>query len=273
MTDKEKIIRQVWYDKDTGFGSITETYKDAKQILDTITLNDVREFMKKQQTQQLKAYRGFNSYVANKPLEEIQVDLADFTASGALNNGYRYLFVAVDIFTKFCHAVPIKDKFPPESIRAMKEVLNVIGKPEILYHDFEGSWNSKPFIRLVNENNIKQIITSSPPPFAERMVQTIKNMIHTRLQGLEIDKQEWINLLPSILKKYNNTIHSTTGVTPNIAKEGNNNIEVWMNISNKATYNRKYPPLKVNDNVRTYIKKSHFQKVVILASPRKFIKC
>ena len=67
-------------------------------------------------------------------------------------------------------------------------------------------------------------------------------------------------------KKYNNTIHSTTGVTPNIAKEGNNNIEVWMNISSKATYNRKYPPLKVNDNVRVYIKKSHFQKVMILAS-------
>ena len=100
--------------------------------------------------------------------------------------------------------MPIKDKQPEESIRAMKEVLNVIGKPETLYHDFEGSWNSKPFIRLVNENNIKQIITqiitSSPPPFAERMVQTIKNMIHTRLQGLEIDKQEWVNLLPSILK-------------------------------------------------------------------------
>ena len=40
--DKEKVIRQIYYDKDTGFGSIAETYKDAKQILDTITLNDVR---------------------------------------------------------------------------------------------------------------------------------------------------------------------------------------------------------------------------------------
>ena len=136
MTDKEKIIRQVWYDKDTGFGSIADTYKDAKQILNTITLNDVKVFMEKQQIQQLKAYKGFNSYVANKPLEEIQIDLADFTAPGALNNGYRYLFVAVDIFTKFCHAVPIKDKKPKESIRAMREVLNVIGKPETLYHDF-----------------------------------------------------------------------------------------------------------------------------------------
>ena len=61
-------------------------------------------------------------------------------------------------------------------------------------------------------------------------------------------------------KKYNNTIHSTTGVTPNIAKEGNNNIEVWMNISNKATYARTYEPLKINSLVRTYIKKKSFSK-------------
>ena len=57
MTDKEKekIIRQIYYDKDTGFGSIAETYKDAKRILNTITLNDVKVFMEKQQIQQLKA--------------------------------------------------------------------------------------------------------------------------------------------------------------------------------------------------------------------------
>ena len=61
-------------------------------------------------------------------------------------------------------------------------------------------------------------------------------------------------------KKYNNTKHSTTGVTPNIAKEGNNNIEIWLNINEKASFNRKYPPLKVNDNVRTYIKKKTMSK-------------
>ena len=66
----------------------------------------------KQTITQLKAYKGFNSYVAHHPLQEIQIDIADFTASGALNDGFRYLFVAIDIFTKICHAVPIKDKKP-----------------------------------------------------------------------------------------------------------------------------------------------------------------
>ena len=216
--------------------------------------------MDKQKIRQTKGYRGFNSYVASEPLQELQIDIADFTASGALNDGFRYLFVAVDIFTKFCHAVPIKDKQPDESVRAMKEVLDAIGKPKVLYHDFEGSWNSKPFIRLLNENKIEQIITSTPPPFAERMVQTIKNMIHTRLGGLELNKEEWVNLLPAILKKYNNTEHSTIGMSPNRAKQGKDNIEIWLNINNKASFNRKYPPIKKGNEVRTYIKPTNKSK-------------
>ena len=40
-TDKE--IRGVYYDADNGFGSINATYKRAHHILNTITLNDVKE--------------------------------------------------------------------------------------------------------------------------------------------------------------------------------------------------------------------------------------
>ena len=252
--DKDKVIRQVYYDAQTGFGSIAETYKESKKILNTITYNDVKDFLERQKVRQFKAYRGFNSYVATEPLQEIQIDIADFTASGAVNDGYRYCFVAIDIFTKYCHAVPIKDKRPEESVRAMKEVLNKIGIPKTIYHDFEGSWNSKEFIQVLNLAKIKQIITSTPPPFAERMIQTIKNMIHTRLGGLEMSKEKWVDLLPSVLKKYNNTQHSTTGMSPNDAKQGKNNIEIWLNIYNKASFNRKYPPIKMGSEVRTYVK-------------------
>ena len=258
--NRDKVIRQVYYDADTGFGSIAETFKESKKILNTITYNDVKDFLERQKVRQFKAYRGFNSYVATEPLQELQIDIADFTASGAVNDGYRYCFVAIDIFTKYCHAVPIKDKRPEESVRAMKEVLNKIGIPKTIYHDFEGSWNSKEFIQVLNLAKIKQIITSTPPPFAERMIQTIKNMIHTRLGGLEMSKEKWVDLLPAILKKYNNTKHSTTDMSPNNAKQGNNNIEIWLNIYNKANFNRKYPPLKKGDQVRTYIKPKTFKK-------------
>ena len=31
MSDKDKIMRQIYYDVDTGFGSINETYQNAKK--------------------------------------------------------------------------------------------------------------------------------------------------------------------------------------------------------------------------------------------------
>ncbi len=52
----ENIIRQVYYNE-SGFGSIVETYKEAKKILNTITLNDVKEFLEKQKTRQIKGYK------------------------------------------------------------------------------------------------------------------------------------------------------------------------------------------------------------------------
>ena len=120
MNDTDKVIIQIYYDTDKGFGSINDTYKQTHHILNTITVNDVNEFLDKQKSRQTNTYRGFNSYVAKEPLQEIQIDLAIFTDSAPDNNGYTYVFVAVGIFSKICHAVPVKDKQPQESIRAMK---------------------------------------------------------------------------------------------------------------------------------------------------------
>ena len=92
MTDMDKIIIQVYYDKDDGFGGVSDTYKQANKILNSITVNDVKEFLAKQKGRQTKSYKGFNSYVANDVLEEIQIDLADVTKSAEINNGFRYAF-------------------------------------------------------------------------------------------------------------------------------------------------------------------------------------
>ena len=85
-------------------------------------------------------------------------------------------------------------------------------------------------------------------------------MIHTRLDGLELDKEKWVELLPSVLKKYNNQKHSTADMSPNMATKKDNHIEVWLNIRNKASFNRKYPPLAVGQKVRVYQKPTTFKK-------------
>ena len=106
---KENVLRKVYYNED-GFGSINETYKEAKKQLNTITIEDTKTWLEKQKGRQTKAYKGFNSYVADEPLEEIQIDLVDFTKNASENDGYRYCLVAVDVFTKMLWGVPIKNK-------------------------------------------------------------------------------------------------------------------------------------------------------------------
>ena len=54
--------------------------------------------------------------------------------------------------------MPIKTKQPHDVLIGLKEVLDKIGIPEILYSDSEGSFNSTEFVRFINS---KQLSTYS----------------------------------------------------------------------------------------------------------------
>ena len=138
--EKDKIIRGVYYDPENGFGSINETYQEAKTILNSITIANVKDFLERQKSRQFKAYRGFNSYIADAPLEELQLDLADFTEAGAVNDGFRFCMVGIDIFTKIATAIPIQTKQKHDCVDALKIVLKDIGIPKIVFHDNEGGF-------------------------------------------------------------------------------------------------------------------------------------
>ena len=107
--EKEKISIHIYYNED-GFGSTNETNKEAKKQLNCITIEDAKKWLEKQKGRQTKPYKGFNSYVAGEPLEEMQIDLAGFTRSAFENDGYRYCLVAVDVFAKMLWGAPIKNK-------------------------------------------------------------------------------------------------------------------------------------------------------------------
>ena len=111
MREKDSIIRIIYYDADGGFDSIINTCRKANKVLNTITVAEVKAFIEKQKgsNKQTKPYKGFNSYVAPGKLHEIQIDLPTFTDSAKDNNGYEFLFVAIDIFSEYIWAVPIKD--------------------------------------------------------------------------------------------------------------------------------------------------------------------
>ena len=64
-----------------------------------------------------------------------------------------------------------------------------MGKPKQLYSDEESSFRAKVFFRLVNDNDIKHIHTSTHAPSAEIFIRTFKNNLYRRLDGLKQDKK------------------------------------------------------------------------------------
>ena len=60
--NKDDIIKHIYFDR-AGFGSVPTTYKDAKAKEPSITLNDVKEWFRKN-VEVKKKQRGINSFVA-----------------------------------------------------------------------------------------------------------------------------------------------------------------------------------------------------------------
>ena len=79
---KDDIIKKVYYSDEIGFGSETSTWKEANKQHSGITLQNVQEWMYKQKHKQTKfKHSGENSYVANRPLQQIEIDVIDMTSN------------------------------------------------------------------------------------------------------------------------------------------------------------------------------------------------
>ena len=107
MTKKDTVLKKVFYDVTSGFGSIADTLRQAKLQDASITRDDVKRYLDKQDIRQSKKPKRYNSFIPSDRLEQIQIDLADF---GKAQSEFRYGLVAVDICTKHLEVIPLNGK-------------------------------------------------------------------------------------------------------------------------------------------------------------------
>ena len=243
-TAKEQVISKVYYDVRSGFGSIAETLRKAREQDKHITRTDVKSFLDKQAVRQEKKPNRYNSFVPEGRLEQIQVDLADF---GKASSRYRYGLVAVDSFTKHVAVVPMMRKTSASTAAALDTVLQLLGLPATVLTDEGGEFQAS-FEEKLRCYEIQHVVTRTPPIFVERVIRTIKENLEPRMDALKT--QEWHTLMQAVVDKYNNTKHTTIGMTPEQARSSTNAEKVKYNITSKAKSNRTYPDLAVGDLVK-----------------------
>jgi hypothetical protein len=255
MDDKIKIIEKIYYDP-AGYGSINETLKDAKKYDKSITYDDVKKWKASQAFGQKAKPRGMNSFIADAPREEYQMDLMFFADEpGAVKNA----LLMVDIFSKYTQIYPVRSKQIPDVLIAIKECLiKMKGKPKTIYSDNEGAFVSTKIQTYFAAEGIRHLTTLGHAPVAERQIRTCKDMIYKRI---EHTKQNWWEVLFPVLLTYNNKmVHSVTKFTPSDAMKPSNTEEVKFNLELKSRHSRKYPNIAIGDYVRVFQKKDKLDK-------------
>ena len=188
------------------------------------------------------------------------LDILDRKDYGPKNNrGYRYALVTIDNFSKFGWTVPLKNKNAQTIKDSFENVLiSSKRKPNLIETDRGKEFYNNIFQDFLNKNTIKLYSrnTSYGALFAERFNRTIRDLLKKIV--FEHGDGNWIDILPTITKQYNNKVHSSTKLSPKNASLKKNEGFVYKNLLDKR--NKIKPKFQINDLVRTADLKKTFSK-------------
>ena len=188
------------------------------------------------------------------------LDILDLKDYGPKNNkGYRYVLVVIDNFSKFGWTVPLKNK-NAQTIKDSFENILISSKrrPNLIESDRGKEFYNNIFQSFLNNNNIKLFSRNSSfgSVFAERFNKSKRDLLKRPV--FEKGDGNWIDVLPTITKQYNNRIHSSTKLTPIQASLKKNEGFVYKNLLDKRK--KVKPKFQINDLVRTADLKKTFSK-------------
>ena len=188
------------------------------------------------------------------------LDILDLKGYGPENKkGYRYVLVVIDNFSKYGWTQPLRNKNAQTIKDSFENILmSSKRKPNLIESDRGKEFYNNIFQDFLNKNNIKLYSRNSSygAVFAERFNLTIRNLLKRPV--FEKRDGNWVDVLPTITKRYNNRVHSSTKLSPKDASLKKNEGYVYKNLLDKRKKIK--PKYELGDLVRTAGLKKTFSK-------------
>ena len=178
-------------------------------------------------------------------------DLADMQAFSKVNRGIKYLLAVIDVFSKYGWLIPLKDKTGKSVASALKTIFKE-RKPEKMWVDKGKEFYNKDVKEIIELYSTENEEKSS---VVERWIRTMKEKMWKYFTNVYVD------ILPDLVKDYNNTRHSSIKMTPVEASKKKNELTVWRNLyPNRLNIIDINPKFSIGDKVRISKKKALFEK-------------
>ena len=212
------------------------------------TMEDLSQELNKPSIQKFERQK----VIVNHINEIHSTDLVDMTQYSKMNRGYKYIFTNIDVFSKIAYAYPIKSK-KIQDIKPCFEKIFKNDKPKYIWSDKEPAFLSKEIQMFFKNNNVKIYHTNShlKAVIVERFNRSLRELMMKEF--VKNNNSVWYNILPKLIKIYNNRYHSTIKMKPTEVNKSN---EKYIK-ENIYTYDKtsKNPKFKINDLVRISLKR------------------
>ena len=233
-------------------------YQEVKNIHPKVTLKKVNEFLKSQDAYTLhKRTRKpkFRRTLVFKPRDLWQIDLLDMQKYSKENDGYRYICVIIDCFSRYVWVKPLKNKTGKATVKALALLL-MNERPKLIQADQGTEFFNRDVKRMLEAFGPKLYHTYTDKKAA--IVQRVQRTLRGRLGRLFTKRGnfKWIDKIDDIVTAYNNTHHSSIKMKPADVDE-----EHIANIFFNSLPNlKKTIKFSNGDRVRILIKKNQFAK-------------
>ena len=261
----DEVLSNIYFDINSpgSFGGVRKLYTEAKKVLNSLTIKQVKNWIEDQLTYSLhKQVR--NNFKRNKILvqqksEQFEADLVNMQEISRYNKGNEYLITIIDCFSRFLYVYPIKKKTARNVIDSFNDLFKKV-KPVKLRTDRGLEFNNQFFKRFLEKNNVIYF-TSKDSKIKCAMVERVNRTLKGKMEKYftSVGKRNYIDILDKLVNSYNSSYHRTIKMAPKDVTDDNRQ-EVFENIykvkSFKELFDKnkklklKYKDAKYKQNVR-----------------------
>ena len=262
----EKTLSSIYLDpsQPASFGGLDAVYRAVKEKgKSKISRKQVQDWLSQQDVYNLHkpARRHYKrSRVIVPGIDaQFQADLVDVQNLSRFNKGYKYLLTCIDIFSKHAWVVPLKTKQGHELVKAFQAILSSGRKPNKLQTDQGTEFLNRVFQKFLRENNIDFFTVNSglKASVVERFNRTFKNKMYKYFTAK--NTLTYIDVLPKLVKSYNNTYHRSIKMKPSQVTKSNE-AKVWDTLYGNDVDKRVRYKFQVGDRIRISKVKRMFEK-------------
>ena len=262
----EKTLSSIYLDpsQHASFGGLDAVYRAVKEKgKSKISRKQVQDWLSQQDVYTLykPARRHYNrSRVIVPGIDaQFQAGLVDVQNLSRFNKGYKYLLTCIDIFSKYAWVVPLKTKQGQELVKAFQTILSSGRKPNKLQTDQGTEFLNRVFQKFLRENNIDFFTVNCglKASVVERFNCTFKNKMYKYFTAK--NSLTYIDVLPKLVKSYNNTYHRSIKMKPSQVTRSNE-AKVWETLYGNDVDKRVRYKFQVGDHVRISKAKRMFEK-------------